>query len=427
MAEIKKNKICLSDYNYKKDIENRLLISTFSTLDLQVLEEILYSPATISLKRIAKNLNVEEKEILPILKKLEIANLLKIENDLITVDKKVRKYFEFEFFKFDENFKPDMEFLQGLLQKVPIHILPSWYPISKSSDNIFDSIIEKYLLTPNQYQNYLNDLCKDNPIFSQIIKDSHSHPSYKISSDVIRKKCKLSKEQFTETLLFLEYSFACCISYEKIEEGWQEIVTPFYEWAEYLKHQYSTTSNSLKFKQISSIKSDFCFIEALSDFLAQKKSPNDPILKKAEELHFIEKKRDKYLPNKKGQSFLKLSLEKKAMHLYLNPTIENSSSSEKQIKEAEKSILKILNLGWVEFEDFLKGVTAALNSQQPIKLKKNGKNYSYELPKYSQDEINLLKTTIFEHLFQAGIVNIGKYKDKECFSISDFGKTLFEP
>ena len=42
-SSIRKNKISLTDYNYQKDIQNRLLLAKFSLSDLKVLEEILYS------------------------------------------------------------------------------------------------------------------------------------------------------------------------------------------------------------------------------------------------------------------------------------------------------------------------------------------------------------------------------------------------
>ena len=43
----RKNKINLEDYDYQKDIQNRVLMSHFSTEDLEVLEEIVYSSQKI--------------------------------------------------------------------------------------------------------------------------------------------------------------------------------------------------------------------------------------------------------------------------------------------------------------------------------------------------------------------------------------------
>ena len=56
----RKIKINLSDYDYEKDIENRLLIAEFSDFDREILEEILFSPLKISVKNFSKNM---EKEV----------------------------------------------------------------------------------------------------------------------------------------------------------------------------------------------------------------------------------------------------------------------------------------------------------------------------------------------------------------------------
>src|SRR3569832_2080321 len=137
LTAAKKNKISLADYNYRRDIENRLLMANFSTFEVAVLEEILYSSIKTPIRKIAKNLERGEEELLPILEKFSKTGLLIIEGDAIVVDKETRKYFETEIEKFEEGFTPGMEFLQNLLKKIPIHVLPIWYSIPRTSNNIF--------------------------------------------------------------------------------------------------------------------------------------------------------------------------------------------------------------------------------------------------------------------------------------------------
>jgi hypothetical protein len=129
LTQLKKNKITLSDYNYRRDIENRLLLASFTVFEIAVLEEILYSPIKAPIRKIAKNIEKTEEEIVPILEKLSKTGLLVIEGDSIVVDKETRKYFETEIEKFEADFCPGMEFLQNVLKKVPIHVLPIWYSI----------------------------------------------------------------------------------------------------------------------------------------------------------------------------------------------------------------------------------------------------------------------------------------------------------
>src|SRR3990167_4305998 len=96
VSSVRKNKVNLSDYPYAQDVECRLLMSDFSTIDVKLLEEILYSPLKISLKKLARNLECDEKILDLPLKKFEEVGLLTFAEDAILIDKEKRKYFAFE-------------------------------------------------------------------------------------------------------------------------------------------------------------------------------------------------------------------------------------------------------------------------------------------------------------------------------------------
>jgi len=185
----RKNKINLEDYDYQKDIENRLLMAHFSEADLEVLEELLYNPPKFPIDTISSNLDMTLLELTPILKKLGKTGLFTIIDENIIVDKEMRKYFEFQLHKFDDDFKPGMEFLQSLLKKVPIHVLPVWYHIPRTSNNIFDSLIEKYLETPQTFQRYLLELNLADDVMKDIVEDLFREKSLKLlSSEVMTRR-----------------------------------------------------------------------------------------------------------------------------------------------------------------------------------------------------------------------------------------------
>src|SRR5690349_3610571 len=64
-TQSRKNKICLEDYDFKHDIDNRLAMAEFSIVDLELLEEILYSSIKVSIRKLAKSLDLEDEEIQP--------------------------------------------------------------------------------------------------------------------------------------------------------------------------------------------------------------------------------------------------------------------------------------------------------------------------------------------------------------------------
>jgi hypothetical protein len=471
LTPLRKNKINLADYNSAQDIENRILLSDFSPFDLEVLEEILFSPLKISLKKLARNLDVPEEQLSPILGKLAKGGLLSLADDSILVDKDRRKYFEFQVQRFDPPFKPDLEFLQGLLRKVPIHVLPMWYSIPRSSNNIFTSILEKHLLTPQIFQRYLSDLNFQDPIIQGIVKDLFSAPDFRISSSDLISKYNLMRTDFEEIMLLLEFSFICSIRYIKEDDHWLEIVTPLHEWHQYLQFLESTEAPVIDPPDSvqRTRESDFAFVEDMAAILGHLQKRPEPLhdspsseliatcaakckipLETFQDLffaktyltHLFEKLCMTKLASKTdgrlyaldtANDWLDSSLENKALYLYRHPfnRILNSSSFadlefERHIREAEKSIKRVLHGKWVFFDDFIKGVIVPFSEDSVIMLKRVGKHWKYTLPTYQEPEIALIKATVFEWLFEAGIVATGTCDGRDCFCVTSFGRFFFE-
>jgi predicted transcriptional regulator len=469
----RKNKISLTDYNYQKDIENRLLMAQFTSLDLEVLEEILYSSIQIPVKKLSKNLDIDEETLVPVLQKLSKTGLFLFEKDTIVVDKEMRKYFESQILKFDEDFEPGMEFLQSLLRKVPIHILPIWYSIPRTSNNIFDSLVEKYLLTPQIFQRYIMELNFGEPVLKNIIEDVYQSDHFEVSSQYLMDKYQISRELFEEYMLHLEFSFVCCLGYKRNGNLWEEKVTPFHEWREYLSFLKQTEVTPIPSSETVQPKrpNDFSFAQDLSILLEKAKKKPIPIQTTSEGwtlpdsaslstllpcFAFADSSPSFYQPylhqmiaklcllkladivDKKlyvldaGTEWLEMRLDNKALYLYRHPLNKMLSAdlpielcTEKSIKEAEKSIVRVLQKNWVYFDEFIKGVHVPLTDDLLIILKRIGKNWKYSIPEYSDSELELLHSTIFEWLFEAGIVQIGMHNGRECFRVTLLGQTLF--
>ncbi len=459
LTAVKKNKISLADYNYRRDIENRLLMANFSTFEVAVLEEILYSPIKAQIRKMAKNLERAEEELLPILLKFSKTGLLTIEGDSIVVDKEARKYFETEIEKFDTDFTPGMEFLQNLLKKVPIHVLPVWYSIPRTSNNIFDSLVEKYLLTPQVFQRYLMELNFGDPVLSAIAQDVFRSPQLAIPAKELLVKYGLAREQFEEHMLTLELHFVCCLGYQKVDEVWEERVTPFHEWREYLTFLKTSTTpaiaDSAKIERLR--PHDFSFIEDMTAILQLiKKQPTalhpkgyaamaarlqevppdanylDQIVRKLQLLKLAELVDDKLQASEPAAEWLEMRLENRALYLYkhslnkiLSVELPSHLMTEKVLREAEKSVHRVLHTGWVFFEEFNKGTIVPLADHTAATLKKCGKTWKYALPEYTPEERALLHAIVFEWLFEAGITATGIYEGKECFIVTPFGQSLF--
>jgi hypothetical protein len=252
----------------------------------------------------------------------------------------------------------------------------------------------------------------------------------------------------------------CCIGYQKIGDEFKEVVTPFHEWREYLSFLKNTQVKPIV--DVSKVQrlrpADHSFIQDMIAVLeAIKKGPIElnsrgyaHLISQCEELgenhlpyikqviqklcilQFAEVSKEKITALDYAGEWLSLRLESKALFLYRHPLnricthqLPPDLSNEKLIREAEKSIQRALHSGWVLFDDFIKGVLVPLNERTTITLKKTGKSWHYTLPEYTAEETLLIKATILEWLFEIGVVAIGTYENKDCFSVTPFGQSLF--
>jgi predicted transcriptional regulator len=420
---VKKNKVLLSDYNYMRDIENRLLLSRFTEVDYAALEEILYSPIRIPLSKIAENIDLSENETFRILQKFASTGLVAFEEDLtVVVDKETRKYFEVEAEKFEESFQPGMEFLQHLLKKVSIHVLPQWYAIPRTSDNIFESIVERYLETPQVFQRHLLDLNFQDPTLLAIAQDVIKSPQFEIDAEEIQRKYNLTSEQFQEVILNLEFHFICTVIYRKEGNHWKEIVTLFQEWKEHLFFLKETTPTiSIDSEKIQRYRpSDFSFVDDMATLLKEQSLECTDEYK--EKLHLKIEQLGLTHPES-SLEWLTLSSEERALYIHRHPS-NYSSTQEKNIREIEKFLGCILYLGWTSLSEFLASIHIPLNDGQPVTLCKTGEHWKYQRPNYTPEEIELIQSILSGHLFESGIIALGTLNAEPCICVTSFGQSL---
>lgn len=452
----KKNKINLSDYNYQRDIENRLLMAELSVFDVSVLQEIVDGSLKMTTTQLADALEADEEEIICSLDKFTRVKLVQRVGHLVHVDKELRKYYESQMMKFDDDFEPDVEFLQGLLGKVPIHALPNWYSIPRTTDNIFTSLVENYLHTPKIYERYMSELRFEEPKMGHIVKDVFSAEDFKVSANSLINKYSLSREQFEEYMLHLEYNLVCCLGYYKDNNKWQEVVTPIHEWRTYL--QFLRDSVPIPIKNTSEIKRyhplDFGFVQDIKSLLSACQEDrivlpvdNNEILKiiphfncQSMGISYIERLietltaielievNDKEIQaTSLANEWMKKSLPDQSLSVYRHSVgrvrdYKNSFLTERDIREIERNLKRVVNCDWITFDEFLKGFIAPIGNAEPITLQNKGKRWKYVLPQYTIEEQNQIKQIIFEALFEAGMTMIGQVDGVDCFNVTPFGR-----
>jgi hypothetical protein len=443
--QIRKNKVNLSEYNYQRDVQHRLFLSQASMTEIEIMDEIINSSLQFPICHLHEIATHPKNQFLDILKKLVDIRLIKIQNDSIIVDKEMRKYYEGQLTKFRDDFVPGIDYLRYLLDQVPISILPSWYIIPRTTDNIFQAIVEKCLITPKVYERYLEELQFDNPTLSLMYNEVFNASDFVVSAKELMQKFQMTHAEFEENMLLLEYHFVCCLSYRKHADRWEEIVTPFYEWREYLKFRRDTFPQSMSEPKNIQRRhpNDFGFIEDM--FILLKSASKNPISIKnsKDNLSFDFKQIPQWLKNEKmnadyAQRLLEVILELDLAIIKNNQLcllsqaalwmdkslIDKASSFMHYVLFVEKSLSRIKKCSWIYLDDFMKGFVACNGSKEPIILKHKGKKWKYELPSYNAHEMQTFEEILYDRLFEAGVLAVGVHQGKKCIKLTEYGHNI---
>lgn len=462
-SSCRKIKVNLPDYDFPHDLKNRVLLSKLNSLEAKILQEIVCNSLSFPISELIELVEATRDDVHEALETLACFNLFKVENNSIIVDKDARKYFEVQIERFQEDFKPDLEFFQNLLTQVPIHIIPIWYSLPKSSDNIFESIIDRHLTTPKTYEKFLYDLQLDDDIAVHIVEDLYNSPDYTLDVKEMELKYSLSREAMEEIIITLEFNKVCCLSY--IHEGnrWRQVLTPFEEWRNYLL--FLRTTQPIPITDTEAVQRkhphDFGFVEdidillrhiikngsvSLSSFLEDLTSTPDGLIggnpvnpfcsdyrkrlvEKMRILRLTENENNTLKVTENAEIWLSKPIQEKAMALYfstINLFRRKDSSdafSDRDIREVEKSLKRILNGTWVYVDDFITGMNASIGSSDEVTLQRKGRRWTYVNPEYTEKERNFIRDVLFHHLFESGMVQVGVHPNgKLCFSVTNFGK-----
>jgi len=295
------------------------------------------------------------------------------------------------------------------------------------------------------------------PIYARAIELVYKSDDYTLEANSLKEQLELSKEAFEELILYLEFCFCLCSSYRKEKDSWVQVISPFYEWRDYLMFLKKTELHSIDQSQVKQKgKGPFCFVEAMSKLLERiEKSPISPdhpeIASMGKALFNYSKEEMKEITDKicllklaavedsnlvltdYAKEFLSYDNKDKAMFVYKHRLNRPFSLSEdewevlhKYLREAEKTLGQAVNCDWVLFDDFIKGVINPFSDQAPIILEKKGKSWDYRRLEVKEEEKRLLSALIFEVNYESSIVDVGMIDNQPCFCLTEFGKSFFE-
>lgn len=472
-----KTRINLSDYDYQKEIDNRLLLGSLNQDEMAILEEITFSPTSFSITTLVKNSGLNKEAVLSTLEKVKPSKLLVVEEEQITVNKDARKYFELHIEKFDEDFSPNLNFLSALIRRVPLDVLPMWYPIPRSSDNIFESLVEKFLLTPQMLIRYMGEVKLSSDLLKVILDALETDSNHFVSFKALEQEHNASKKDLYEASLTLEFLLLASHTFDTTGDEPVEGITFFNEWKDYLNFKDNKKPACIcDSDKVPSLHEDpFFFLNTLDAFLALCKQETITLIVDADEawslshdamtrvldhfdtfaheteeqMHYVRDiftkvvhaartlklisiEQSKLDLNEAYSEWQTFDIEEKALFLYRKlvasydfSELRGSACKERKVHEIEKSLIQIPEQGWILLSEFLSNLTLNLSEQSQCRLTRFGKKWKYVLPSYSNEELSLIEKIVYDWLFQVGAIQRGLLEGKPCIKLTPFGKKVF--
>lgn len=459
-------KVILEDFDFKKDLAIRLQCEKLSSKEICVLEEILYSPLKVSIEELCNNADVAFTEIHPILESLAGLHLFEAKEEQLLVDKERRKYFEVLIEKFTPDFLPNLDYYKELLKLAPIHLLVSWFHIPRTSNNIFNSMLEKHFQTPKMYQRYLKETLADEESLSALVSFVMDERNGKAGAIEVKELFNLTDEELEEKILFLEYHFILTSTYECVNGKYVKYLSEFCEWNEWKKTSDCTIESTLISDEDvkSLLHSEFSFIEDMSLILelCNKKSLKvqyhqkeelfylDPSFKDVENFYnstpyylarvinknlllgLIVIEEDTLRQTPPAKKWLATPIRQRTLITFKHP--HNSLSHkcdfsfhqhDRNIIEVQKALSQIQNGSWTFFNEFIGDHLSKTNSLKQAELQKVGRKWTYTAAEYDDKEIAFIRTVILDWLFESGMIIPGKYQGKDCFKVTSLGYELY--
>jgi hypothetical protein len=460
-------RVVLEDFDFKRDLKLRLLLEKLNTHQVHVLEEILYSPLKVSAQELCDNTDTNYTDIYLILESLAPLGLFQLKEDTLFVDKEVRKYFETLIEKFSADFHPDLDYFKELLKHVPIHCIVSWYHIPRTSNNIFNSIVERHLKTPKMYEKYIKDTLTFDPEIQKLASYVLHDPREKVPCTELMEKFSLTEEELEEKILFLEYHYILASSYEIEDSKYKKHLSLFSEWKNWKKSAdtYSEDELALHEDEIAKASTnEFSFIEDMSAIiklcderdLQVVYNQKDELFYLADEninLQELNNTSASYIArviNKNlllglcvieedvlrqtspATKWLETPIKKRTLITFKHPHNALSHKSDysfhqhdRNIIEVQKALSTIQSGKWIMFDDFMMRHLSKGNTLKQAELKRVGRHWKYESAEYDPKEIEFFKLIVLSWLFESGMVIPGIYQGKDCLTVTSLIYELY--
>lgn len=425
----RENRINLADYDHQSDLQLRIHLSKITEEDFLFLDALVFNPLKITVEDLSAETDLSSQQLARLIERHENLGLYHVHGSNITVDKEVRKKVEWELEKFDSQFTSGLNLIRGSLKKVPVYVLPQWYKISKTTDNIFDALHEKFLKTPKIYKTYLLENKIENEVAQQLFDAISNSPKHELPLSEFLIDHPVSEEKLHEAIILLEFNLMGCLVFKKEGDQYVPYASLFHEWKSYLLSIASDRSSFDAQTNITEMPKDTPIIDHLIKLLEQVDSNDktDSFLPLLHTLGFINTEHTSL--TSRGKEWLEMPQKNKCfimfnslLYQYLTYEPLYRITTEQRLRECTSILVKALSKRKAKFSVILETVSLPLHKDYEGSITRVGKTWSYAKHTLEEKELTLLQHFLDHFLCNCGIIN----KNGSEYTTTCIGEILFK-
>ncbi|MEC8306301.1 MAG: hypothetical protein VXZ72_00375 [Chlamydiota bacterium] len=403
-----------------RSIDFRMVVEGISFQEVLILDELLFHPNGISFKDLEKELGVNFDDIKSLCKRLVPLGILTMHEESLLIERHAVKWISLFLSKFDDDIDLSVFHIESLLKQLPVDVLFSWYSIPRSSENIFQSIIERWLLTPHDFRRHLRKQAIDDPLCGAVIDMLNAHDVHEgIYLDEVKEKLGIPSVELHSKIIYLEYHFICALKYRRREGKWRGCIVFLKEWREYISF-YQKVLEGNKTLEVTPHSSVRLITQLKKHFLKLSDSSLLPCSfssnRSLDLNHLIKVNNHSDLAHSLGQTWDSLSQkdqESWALALLQDrePLISTRmmGTTQQLVSAVYSRLSTILGDEWVAFDRVASNLSIPFNVKLNTILKKEGQGWRYIPPQYEEEHLAVLEQIICSWLFHLEIVDLGSY------------------
>jgi hypothetical protein len=250
----------------------------------------------------------------------------------------------------------------------------------------------------------------------------------------------MSDEAYQELVLLLEFNLAACAGFKLDHGRWVEVLTPFHEYAVYIKERGRRRS-ALTGPKLPAPSAPFAFLRDLQASLERvceeqcRRATDIPSehLRWLETLQLVEEEGGRIHATESAAEWLDSSMEQWSQRLCyyqrsaykVTGTASIRCYSERDLIEIGKALSYLPNDEWVPLDTFIESLEVGIADTPPSHLEQQGRRWVYVWPDYPAEDRAWIIDVIRRRYWELGLVDVVEMDSVPHIRLTEYGREQF--